>query len=124
MDQQSYDAFADNGTDDPAAQRHDTRDSLLLAANFRIAGQSEMLQVRVRNLSAGGLMADIATHIETGLPVEVDVRGVGWVPGRVAWVAAGRIGVAFDYLIDPQAARKPIGGAEKPAKAKPIRPLF
>ncbi len=124
MDQQSYDPFADNGTEDPAAQRHDTRDSLLLVANFRVAGFTETTQVRVRNLSAGGLMAEIATHIETGLPVEVEVRGLGWVPGRVAWVAAGRIGIAFDHLIDPQAARKPVAGAREPAKAKPIRPLF
>ena len=124
MDQHSHDPFADNGIDDPAANRHETRDSLLLVANLRLGGKGGNTQVRVRNLSAGGLMAEMASHVEVGLPVEVEVRGLGWVPGRIAWVAAGRIGIAFDYVIDPQAARKPIGGVKAPAKAKPIRPLF
>jgi len=124
MDQHSYDSFPDQGMDDPAAQRHDTRDSLLLVANLRVAGSDAALQARVRNLSAGGLMAELASHVEVGLPVEVEVRGVGWVPGRIAWVAAGRIGIAFDHLIDPQAARKRVGVDKGPVKAKPIRPLF
>lgn len=123
MDQHSYDSFSDQGLDDPAAQRGDTRDSLLLVANLRLGNNGNTVQVRVRNLSAGGLMAEIASHVDVGLPVEVEVRGLGNVPGRIAWVAAGRIGVAFDHLIDPQAARKPIASKE-PAKAKPIRPLF
>lgn len=123
MDQHSYDSFSDQGLDDPAAQRHDTRDSLLLVANLRLGNSGNTVQVRVRNLSAGGLMAEAASHVDVGLPVEVEVRGLGLVPGRIAWVAAGRIGVAFDHLIDPQAARKPVASKE-PAKAKPIRPLF
>jgi hypothetical protein len=124
MDQFSQDPFADHGTDDPTALRNDARDSLLLAAQFRVEGISEVLQVRVRNLSAGGLMAEIARPIEVGTRCEVEVRGVGWVSGRIAWVAAGRVGVAFDQLIDPQAARKPVGTAKAPVKDKPIRPLF
>lgn len=124
MDQFSHDPLADGGVDDAAAQRIDARDSLLLVAQFRLAGQSETIQVRVRNLSAGGLMAEVPKPIDIGTMVEVDVRGVGWVTGRVAWVAAGRAGVAFDHLIDPQAARKPVGTSKNPVKDKPIKPLF
>ncbi|MGN6817375.1 MAG: PilZ domain-containing protein [Sphingomonas sp.] len=124
MDQFSHDPLADHGSDDPAAQRIDSRDSLLLVAQFRVAGQSETIQVRVRNLSAGGLMAEVPKPIDIGTMVEVDVRGLGWVTGRIAWVAAGRVGVAFDHLIDPQAARRPVVNARGPVKDKPIKPLF
>gem|GEM_PF-682704 len=124
MDQFSHDPLADHGTEDPAAQRIDTRDSLLLVAQFRIFGKSDTTQVRVRNLSAGGLMAEVPKPIDIGTMVEVDVRGVGWVTGRIAWVAAGRAGVAFDHLIDPQAARKPVVTSKGPVKDKPIKPLF
>jgi hypothetical protein len=122
MDQFSHDPLTDGSADDAAAQRIDTRDSLLLVARFRIAGSSDTVQVRVRNLSAGGLMADVPKPIDIGTMVEVEVRGVGWIDGRIAWVAAGRAGVAFDHLIDPQAARKPV--VASPVKNKPIKPLF
>ncbi len=122
MDHISQDPLTDGSADDAAAQRIDTRDSLLLVARFRIAGSSETVQVRVRNLSAGGLMADVPKPIDIGTMVEVEVRGVGWIDGRIAWVAAGRAGVAFDHLIDPQAARKPV--VANPVKNKPIKPLF
>jgi hypothetical protein len=124
MDQFSYDPLTGEGADDDSAQRNDSRDSLLLVAQFRVAGQSGTTQVRVRNLSTGGLMADVPKTIDVDTIVEVDVRGIGWVTGRIAWVAAGRAGVAFDRPIDPQAARKPVIASKKPAKDKPIKPLF
>jgi hypothetical protein len=124
MDQFSHDPLADGAADDDSAQRNDSRDSLLLVAQFRIEGQSGTTQVRVRNLSTGGLMADVPKPIDIGTAVEVDVRGIGWVTGRIAWIAAGRAGVAFDRPIDPQAARKPVVASQRPAKDKPIKPLF
>ena len=123
MDQFSHDPLKDDGAEDAAAQRNDSRDSLLLVAQFRIAGSSDAVQVRIRNLSVGGLMAEVPKPIDIGTLVEVDVRGIGWVSGRIAWVAAGRAGVAFDHLIDPQAARRPVG-VKAPVKDKPIKPLF
>ena len=124
MDHISHDPLADGSAEDAAAQRNDTRDSLLLVARFRIEGSSETMQVRVRNLSSGGLMADVPRPIDIGTMVEIEVRGVGWVNGRIAWVAAGRAGVAFDHPIDPQAARKPVVTSPRPLKDKPIKPLF
>jgi hypothetical protein len=109
--------------EDGAHNRQDTRDSLFLMADFRVAGQSATQPVRVRNLSAGGLMAEFSDGLAQGLRVEFDVRGVGWVPGQVAWSAAGRIGVAFDRHIDPMLARKPVGqGGQTPVFVKPIFP--
>jgi PilZ domain len=120
MDQQSSAPSTALSASDFAGQRSGARDSLLLTAQFRVDGGSACT-VRVRNLSAGGLMAEYAEPIGLRTPVAVEVRGVGWVAGKIAWAAEGRVGVAFDTPIDPKLARKPVGGGGKtPAYAKPI----
>jgi hypothetical protein len=120
MDQFSHDPLTTLSADDFASQRTGSRDSLMLAAQFRVAGRPDE-QVRVRNLSQGGLMAEYALPIERGAEVEVEVRGLGWMRGRIAWATDGRVGVAFDTPIDPMLARKPVGkGAHTPAFTKPI----
>lgn len=114
MDQFSHDPFGNTATfggapgSDTAQHRHAVRDSLFLAAELRVAGQLPM-QVRVRNLSAGGLMAEYPQQIDIGDAVDVNVRGIGWVRGRIVWTSDARIGIAFDRPIDPQLARKPVG---------------
>jgi hypothetical protein len=122
MDQFSYDHSTTLSADDFTGQRTGARDSLMLTAQFRIAEKPEV-QVRVRNLSSGGLMAEVTSPIDSGTVVEVEVRGVGWISGRIAWCAEGRVGVAFDREIDPMLARKPVGkGAHTPSFVKPILP--
>ena len=109
--------------DDAAHNRNEARDSLFLMADFRVAGTSDVTQVRVRNLSPGGLMAEFPAGLEIGLQVDCDVRGIGWIPGKVAWSAAGRVGIAFDRQIDPLLARKPVGhGGKTPVFVKPVLP--
>lgn len=108
-------------SEDAARNRDTARDSLFLMADFREAGKVTTQHVRIRNLSSGGLMAEWPDGLEVGLKVEFDVRGVGWIPGRVAWSAAGRVGVEFDRVIDPMLARKPVGtGTQTPVFTKPI----
>lgn len=120
MDQFPFDPLTALSADDFTGQRAGSRDSLMLAAQFRVAGRPDE-QVRVRNLSQGGLMAEYGHQIERNTPVEIEVRGVGWVSGRIAWAAEGRVGVAFDHEIDPMLARKPVGqGKSTPHFAKPI----
>lgn len=121
MDQFSNDPLSAGVNDDPASQRSGSRDSLLLSAQLRIGDEPEVT-VRVRNLSSGGLMAEYSQPVVTGTPVEVDVRGVGRLPGRVAWAAEGRIGIAFEREIDPMAARKPVAaGRRSTSTPKPLR---
>lgn len=111
-------------TKDPASNRQDSRDSLFLMASLRIAGATVGVNVRVRNLSAGGMMADYPDGLDRAVRVEAEIRGIGWVPGNVAWSTAGRIGIAFDRPIDPLLARKPVGqGNHTPVFVKPILPL-
>lgn len=108
MDRYSFDPVVTNGADDAARQRNDARDSLFLAAQLAV-GALPAEQVRVRNLSAGGMMAEYPAPVDAGTPVRVDLRGIGEIGGRVAWATDGRIGIAFDATIDPMRARKPIG---------------
>ncbi|HEV7290064.1 PilZ domain-containing protein [Sphingomonas sp.] len=118
MDQFSSDPLSGRFSDDPASQRNAVRDSLFLAATLRI--EQVEVPVRVRNLSAGGLMAEYSDPVDSGTPVEINVRGVGWTRGYIAWNAEGRIGIAFDRPIDPLLARKPVGHAQgTPHYAKP-----
>ena len=121
IDQFSTESVNTLSADDFTGQRMGSRDSLLLTAQFRIAGTNAVEQVRVRNLSSGGLMAEYAAPIESKTAVEIEVRGVGWVRGRIAWVAESRVGIAFDQEIDPMLARKPVGGGtHTPHFVKPI----
>ncbi|WP_066716867.1 PilZ domain-containing protein [Sphingomonas pituitosa] len=120
MDQQSYISASTLSADDFAGKRSGVRDSLLLTAQFRVEGE-DVGTVRVRNLSAGGLMAEYAGPVGLRTAVEIEVRGVGWIKGKIAWAAEGRVGVAFDTEIDPKLARKPVGGGtQTPVYVKPI----
>lgn len=113
MDRFPHVCFRDaTASDNDAQARGAVRDSLFLMAELRFAANVET--VRVRNLSAGGLMADYRQGLEPGLAVECDLRGTGLVGGHVSWSAAGRVGIAFDRQIDPLMARKPVGAGAKP----------
>ncbi|WP_375402377.1 PilZ domain-containing protein [uncultured Sphingomonas sp.] len=90
-----------------AGQRSRRRDSLLLNARMSVAGQP-VADIRIRNLSAGGLMIDNAVPMEIGTTLVIELRNVGAVPGKVAWYAEGRAGIAFDAPIDPIKARQPV----------------
>lgn len=64
--------------------------------------------VRVRNLSAGGLMADADVEVAIDDPITIELRNIGQVEGKIAWVRGQRFGVTFDEAIDPKLARKPV----------------
>lgn len=108
-------------------ERHSSRDSLFLQAILRHARLREPATVRVRNLSAGGMMAECEGLFRSGDPIEIELRGVGLIDGHIAWVAEGRLGIAFDQEIDPLRARKPVGkggGVPVPAPGGGGRPRF
>ncbi|WBO21073.1 PilZ domain-containing protein [Sphingomonas abietis] len=90
------------------SQRRDARDSLFVLARIKIEGDAgDGISVRVRNVSSGGLMADVPAEYRPGMRVELSLEGIGDLGGSVAWAEAGRIGVAFDHPIDKTRARKP-----------------
>lgn len=83
------------------------RDSLLLLADVRIDGGSTSHRVKVRNLSAGGMMAEGDLRATRGALVTVELRNLGEVQGSVAWVQDNRFGIAFAEEIDPKVVRAP-----------------
>ncbi len=57
--------------------------------------------IRLRKLSATGLMAESEAVPQLWTPIQVSLRNVGKVPGFVSWVEGNRFGVCFDENIDP-----------------------
>lgn len=90
------------------AKRNTDRDSLLLTAILRFPSSGNENEVRIRNLSSGGLMAEAPVRVARGEKVEISLRNIGWISGNVVWVAEGKLGIAFDHPIDPKDARKPV----------------
>ena len=96
-----------NGADFEGGKRRRPRDSLVLTAQIRLDNETVLREVRVRNLSAGGLMIELDQVADVGTPVTITLRGIGEVQGKVAWCTEGRIGIALDPLIDPEKVTKP-----------------
>jgi len=107
-------------------RRIDSRDSMFLHATLRRAGCDDQLVLRVRNLSAGGMMAETPASFETGEAIEVNLRGIGAVAGRIAWCANGQVGIAFLARIDPKSARLKVAMQKRPLvpAAQARRPGF
>lgn len=91
--------------------RQVNRDSLFLLAQLRVDGSDQLYRVKVRNLSAGGMMAEGLAPVTRGKPVSVELRNIGWVAGNVAWKQDERFGIAFADEIDPRLARAPVAAA-------------
>lgn len=102
------------------AQRQIERDSLFLMADLRIDGADDEHRIKVRNLSAGGMMGDGAVRITRDAKVHVNLRNIGWVEGSVAWVQDNRFGVAFQDEINPKRVREQTGnGGHTPRFTRP-----
>lgn len=85
------------------------RDSLSLLARLKVLGADVTITARVRNLSSGGLMAELPEPVAPDSAVQIELGELGWLEGRVAWQTEGRAGIAFDTAIDPQRVHKPAG---------------
>jgi hypothetical protein len=93
--------------------RHISRDSLFLLAEIRREGADSARRVRVRNLSASGMMAEGDLSVVRGARLQVELRNVGTVSGTVAWVQDNRFGIAFSEDIDPKRARAPVADEQR-----------
>ncbi len=90
--------------------RQTPRDSLFLLALLQLEGEGQQYRIKVRNLSAGGMMAEGPVRVRRGALVKVELRNVGWVPGTVAWVQDDRFGIAFADEVEPRLVRQPVKG--------------
>ena len=101
--------------------RNISRDSLFLMADIRLEGAEELGRVKVRNLSAGGMMAEGDLRVMRGARLSVKLRNIEWVDGSVAWVQDNRFGIAFDHSVDPSAARSQSKAPEDMATPRFVR---
>ncbi len=105
------------------SMRSEPRDSMFLMAVMRRSASADVT-VKVRNLSSGGMMAESPVSFSREDVIEVELRGIGMVGGKIAWTAGGRVGVKFDTPIDPRLARKPVSGNPQPQLVKPSRAMW
>lgn len=101
------------------------RDSLFLLADLAFEGRSDVLRVKVRNLSAGGMMAEFPHSAAVGDRLTAGLRNLGEVKGTVAWVQGDRFGISFDHEVDPVLVRAANSAAasdvEAPRHTRPAR---
>lgn len=101
--------------------RHINRDALFLMAEVRREGEGTPHRVKVRNLSAGGMMAEGDMTVVRGARLTIELRNLPPIDASVAWVQDGRFGVAFAREIDPKAPRTPVGNNDL-ASPRYVRP--
>ena len=96
----------------PEERRNDDRlMPMLRVAKLIQDGGREQL-IRLRNVSAGGLMAELGHPIEVGTPVAIELSSQQ-IPATVVWTREGTAGFKFDQNIDlgeMLAGRKPRHG--------------
>ena len=102
--------------------RHDNRDSLFLMAELQVDGDLTPYRVRVRNLSATGMMAEGDLRLLPGTHVKVALKNLPVVDGNVAWVHEQRFGIAFADEIDPKAPRSAINAGGDITTPRHVRP--
>ena len=95
----------------PADRRDDQRLPATLCI-VKLTGERFEQLARVRNLSAGGLMAEIGQPLGVGERVDVEIQSQR-VPSSVVWTRDGTAGLKFDQNVDLGellAGRKPRHG--------------
>jgi hypothetical protein len=83
----------------PAERREDDRVSSMLRIGKLIAGDGHQQLIKIKNLSAGGLMGIAPSTPEVGDQVSVEISNQK-IPASVVWTRDELIGVKFDQNID------------------------
>jgi hypothetical protein len=103
----------------PTDNRADERLLALLPVAKLVAADWQDL-CRIRNISAGGIMAETTTPHETGTAVRVELASGQEINSQIIWVRGTILGIKFDQTVDLRevlAARRPrIGFRPRPAR--------
>ena len=95
----------------PVERRDNERVAPLLRVSKLVCEHGDRL-IRVRNVSAGGLMAEIPEPPRVGEQVLVELSSQK-IPSTVVWIREGMVGIKFDQTVDLGellAGRKPRHG--------------
>lgn len=96
----------------PADQRADKR-LLLMLPVAKLTSEYRQDLCRIRNISAGGLMAEVTTQPAVGTRFFIELSSDQRIPGEVVWTRGNSIGVKFDHDVDLRellAERRPVAG--------------
>ena len=96
----------------PLEKRADERVSAMLRVGKLVDGDGNEQLIKVKNLSAGGVMAIVSRAPEVGMHVSVELSSQK-IPATVVWIRDGMAGLKFDQDIDLGellAGRKPRHG--------------
>jgi hypothetical protein len=100
------------GVPRPMERRTDERVSAMLRVAKLTTTAGEQQLIKIKNLSAGGLMAIAGTPPQIGSTVDIELSSQK-IPGSVVWTRDDMIGVKFDQNVDLGellAGRKPRHG--------------
>jgi hypothetical protein len=81
----------------------------------------EIVEIRLRNISATGALVECARSVSPGTMVTIDIVGVGPVIGSVRWAQSGKFGVQFTDGFD---LARLAGKKERLNKVTMLRPWY
>ncbi len=96
----------------PAERRADARILAMLCTARLISDRGQDF-CRIRNISAGGLMAEMKIPLPAGEKVIVEISSHQRIAGEVVWTRDVGVGIKFDEDVDLRAllaARRPVNG--------------
>ena len=88
---------SDRGSPSHYRERRDKRAEILSTTQMR-HGSRYSVEVRIRDVSQCGFMAECGDPVQIGSYVSLEVPGIGPVRAQVRWQLAGRMGGMF---LDP-----------------------
>jgi hypothetical protein len=77
----------------------EARVTTILLIGRLISGHLQTL-CRIRNISRGGLMAEVHATLDRGDAIAIELRSGERLAGTVRWAGRSRIGIAFDAPVD------------------------
>jgi len=83
----------------PAERRADDRLSLMLPI-ARLVSPGRQDLCRIRNVSAGGIMADVASEQIVGTRVSLELSSDQRIDAEVVWIRDSSVGLKFDDAVD------------------------
>lgn len=96
----------------PTERRTEERLQTILPVAKLVTDEANLF-CRIKNISAGGLMAEVGAPLQVDTKVWVELNSEQRIPGTIVWTRAGSVGVKFDQNVDLRellANRKPRHG--------------
>jgi len=66
----------------------------------KLVSESANFICRIKNISAGGLMAEVNCPLQVGAEIYIELNSEQRIPGQVVWTRPGSLGIKFDQDVD------------------------